>query len=87
MVKNREVDHGKKAIAERFKRICAERGIRMNELAVLSGVTPSSVYSMLDPNRKEVTVNLVKKLCDGLDITLGEFFSDALFDELEPEIS
>lgn len=77
----------KKAVAERFKRICAERGIRMNELAVLSGVTPSSVYSMLDPNRKEVTVNLVKKLCDGLDITLGEFFSDALFDELEPEIS
>lgn len=77
----------KKAVAERFKRICAERGIRMNELAVLSGVTPSSVYSMLDPNRKEVTVNLVKKLCDGLDITLGEFFGDALFDELEPEIS
>jgi transcriptional regulator with XRE-family HTH domain len=76
----------KEAVAERFRRICEERGIKPNELATLSGVTPSSVYSMLDPKRREVTVNLVKKLCDGLEITLGEFFGDELFDELEPEI-
>ena len=75
----------KKAVAERFKAICAERGITANELAVLAGVTPSSVYSMLDPRRREVTVNLVKKLCDGLSITLGEFFDDELFNELEPD--
>ena len=76
----------KEAIAERFRRICEERGIKPNELATLSGVTPSSVYSMLDPKRREVTVNLVKKLCDGLEMTLGEFFGDEIFDELEPEI-
>lgn len=76
----------KEAVAERFRRICEERGIKPNELATLSGVTPSSVYSMLDPKRREVTVNLVKKLCDGLEITLGEFFGDELFDDLEPEI-
>ena len=55
-------------------------------LANISGVTPSSVYSMLDPRRKEVSVNLVKKLCDGLDMSLGEFFSEPVFDELEQEI-
>ena len=60
--------------------------MRANELATRSGVTPSSVYSMLDPRRKEVSVNLVKKLCDGLDMTLGEFFAAAVFDELEQEI-
>ncbi len=60
--------------------------MRANELANRSGVTPSSVYSMLDPRRKEVSVNLVKKLCDGLDMTLGEFFSAPVFDELEQEI-
>ena len=76
----------KQAVAERFEELCRERGIRPNELATLSGVTPSSVYSMLDPRRKEVTVNLVKKLCDGLGITLGEFFSAPEFDELEQEI-
>ena len=63
-----------------------ERGMKTNELANRSGVTPSSVYSMLDPRRREVSVNLVKKLCDGLEITLGEFFSAPIFDELEQEI-
>ena len=76
----------KQAVAERFREICAERGIKPNELANHAGVTPSSVYSMLDPNRKEVTINLIKKLCDGLDMTLGEFFSTQAFDELEQEI-
>lgn len=76
----------KEAVAQRFRDICEERNIKPNELANRAGVTPSSVYSMLDPRRKEVSVNLVKKLCDGLDITLGEFFSAPIFDELEQEI-
>jgi DNA-binding Xre family transcriptional regulator len=76
----------KDAVVQRFQQLCKERGIKPNELANLSGVTPSTVYSMLDGSRKEVTVNLVKKLCDGLDMTLGEFFSAPVFDELEQEI-
>lgn len=76
----------KEAVAARFREIMAERGIKTNELANLSGVTPSSVYSMLDPRRKEVSVNLVKKLCDGLDMPLGVFFSAPVFDALEQEI-
>ena len=76
----------KEAVAARFVELMKERGIKTNELANRSGITPSSVYSMLDPRRKEVSVNLVKKLCDGLDITLGEFFSAAVFDDLEQEI-
>ena len=76
----------KEAVATRFIEILRERNMRANELATRSGITPSSVYSMLDPRRKEVSVNLVKKLCDGLDMTLGEFFSAPVFDELEQEI-
>lgn len=76
----------KEAVVTRFNDILAERRMCVNELATRSGVTPSSVYSMLDPRRKEVSVNLVKKLCDGLEITLGEFFAAAVFDELEQEI-
>ena len=67
-------------------RLMAERKLNANGLANVSGVTPSSVYSMLDPRRKEVSVNLVKKLCDGLEISLGEFFSSDVFDGLEQEI-
>lgn len=76
----------KEAVVARFLEILSERRMRPNELANRAGVTPSSVYSMLDPRRKEVSVNLVKKLCDGLDMTLGEFFSAAVFDDLEQEI-
>ena len=76
----------KEAVAARFQELMQKRGIKTNELANRSGITPSSVYSMLDPRRKEVSVNLVKKLCDGLDMTLGEFFSAAVFDALEQEI-
>lgn len=76
----------KEAVAARFQQLMAERNLNANGLANVSGVTPSSVYSMLDPRRKEVSVNLVKKLCDGLEISLGEFFSSDVFDGLEQEI-
>lgn len=70
----------------RFEVLCRERGIRLNELATLAGVTPSTVYSMMDARRRDVSIVTIKKLCDGLDITLGEFFSTPEFDELEQEI-
>ena len=76
----------KDAVAERFASLCRERGIKLNELATLSGVTPSTVYSMLDARRRDVSVVTVKKLCDGLSLSLGEFFSAAEFDALEQEI-
>ena len=76
----------KDAVANRFREICKDRNIKPNELANWAGITPSSVYSMLDPKRREVSVNLVQKLCDGLDMTLGEFFSTPEFDGLEQEI-
>ena len=76
----------KDAVAIRFKELCDQRGIRPNELAVRSGVTPSTVYSMLDSSRHSVSIGMIKKLCDGLNISLGEFFSCPLFDDLEQEI-
>lgn len=76
----------KDCVARRFQQLCTERGIKLNELANISGVTPSTVYSMMDPRRREISVNTVKQLCDGLEITLGEFFSTAEFDSLEQDI-
>ena len=76
----------KQAVVVRFREIMAQRDMRPNELANLSGVTPSTVYSMLDEKRREVSISVIKKLCDGLDITLGEFFNVPLFNDLEQEI-
>lgn len=76
----------KDAVAERFKFLCKEKQIRINELANRSGVTPSTVYSMLDYRRREVSINTIKKLCDGLDISLASFFDCSLFSNLNQEI-
>ena len=76
----------KDVVAERFKNLCEERNIKINELANMSGVTPSTAYSMMDESRRDVSIVTIKKFCDGLDITLGEFFSTPEFDSLEQEI-
>lgn len=76
----------KDAVAARFDNLCKERGIRINELASRAGVTPSTAYSMLDPRRRDVSIVTIKKFCDGLEISLGEFFDNPLFDSLEQEI-
>ena len=76
----------KDVVCERFKKLCQERNIKINELANISGVTPSTAYSMMDSDRRDISITTIKKFCDGLEITLGEFFSTAEFDSLEQEI-
>ena len=76
----------KDMVVARFRQICQERGITLNELAVRSGVTPSTVYSMFEEKRRDVSIVTIKKLCDGLDLSLKEFFSAQEFENLEQEI-
>ena len=76
----------KDAVAGRFCQLCAQRGIKYNELANLSGVTPSTVYSLLDVRRRDISITTIKKLCDGLDITQGEFYAATEIDALEQDL-
>lgn len=76
----------KDVVVDRFETLCRERNIKINELANMSGVTPSTAYSMMDASRRDVSITTIKKFCDGLEITLGEFFSTPEFDHLEQEI-
>jgi len=76
----------KEAIVKRFQHLCQERNIKYNELATLSGVTPSTVYSMMDERRQDISAVTVKKLCDGLDISISQFYDDPIFEHLEQEI-
>ena len=76
----------KDIVVARFRHICRERGIKINELATRSGVTPSTAYSMFDESRRDVSVVTIKKFCGGLNISLREFFDSDEFDDLEQEI-
>ena len=76
----------KEAVEKRIHMLCEERGIAVNALANISGVSPSTVYSILNEKSKNPGVVSLKKLCDGLDISIREFFNSDLFDDLEQEI-
>ena len=76
----------KDLVVKRFYELCKAKNITINELANISGVTPSTAYSMMDVSRRDVSIRTIKKFCDGLEITLGEFFSTEDFDNLEQEI-
>ena len=74
------------AIAQRIIILCDERGITPNKLSTISGMTQSTINNILNTGSNNPTVSTVKKICDGLEITLSEFFDDSVFNELEQEI-
>lgn len=76
----------KEAVAQRIIDLCTERNIAINALANISGVAPSTIYSMLNTKSKNPGVVSIKKLCDGLEITIRQFFDSPLFDDIEQEI-
>ena len=76
----------KDLIVKRFNELCAEKNMTINELANISGVTPSTAYSMMDKRRRDISIRTIKKFCDGLEISLSEFFNTKEFENLEQEI-
>lgn len=76
----------KETIAYRISQLCEEKEISPYALAMICGVDKSTVYSILGEKSQSPEVATIKKICDGLEITLGEFFSTPEFDKLEQEI-
>ena len=74
------------ALRLRSLELCDERDISVNRLSNISGVTQSTVNNIVSGRNNSATVATVKKLCDGLGITVEEFFQDELFRDLEQEI-
>ncbi len=74
------------AIRSRILRLCAERGISINKLATLSALPPSSIKNILYGKSKDPKILTIKKMCDGLEISLIEFFNSPEFEDLEQEI-
>ena len=78
--------NAKEAVARRVLDLCVQRGIAVNGLANLCGVSPSTIYSTLNGKSQNPGVISIQKICDGLEISVREFFDDPLFDDLDPVI-
>ena len=74
------------AVRNRILELCGERGISINKLATLSALPPSSIKNILYGKSQNPKLITIKMICDGLDITLGEFISTPEFDRLEQEL-
>ena len=74
------------AVRSRILELCRQRHITINRLATLSGVTQSTLNNIVSGRNNSATMATIKKLCDGLDITLRDFFNVPAFDDLEQEI-
>lgn len=74
------------AVIKRIESLCQEQHISMNRLAYISGVAPSTVKNIIYGNSENTGVVTIAKLCNGLELSVQDFFNDDLFGGLEQEI-
>lgn len=74
------------AVRQRILNLCSERNITTNKLSTMCGITQSTLNNIISGRNNSATVSTIKKICDGLDITIVEFFQSPLFNDLEQEI-
>lgn len=76
----------KMAVIYRMRELIRQRDITVNEAAKRSGIPPSTLKNILYGQSKNVGVITIKKLCDGLGLTISEFFDDSIFIEFDSEL-
>jgi len=74
------------AIRKRIIQLCEERKITVNKLSTISGITQSTLSNIMSGRNNSMTVSTVKKICDGVNISLRDFFDSEFFSNLEQEI-
>ena len=74
------------AVKERILELCREKNISINKLSTMSGVTQSTVNNIVSGRNRSTTISTIKKLCDGLGITVEQFFDSDLFRDLDQEL-
>lgn len=73
------------AISRKLNNICKERNISVNKLANLSLLTQSTVEHLVNGDSKNPKLLTIIRICDGLGMTLQEFFADDLFRNMDRE--
>ncbi|MBS5724487.1 MAG: helix-turn-helix transcriptional regulator [Clostridiales bacterium] len=74
------------AVRRRILELCREREITVNKLATVSGITQSTLNNIVSGRNNSATISTIKKICDGLNISIEQFFHSELFRDLEQEV-
>lgn len=74
------------AVRLRIEELCQENEITVNKLATMSGITQSTLNNIVSGRNRSTTIGTIQKICDGLGMTIQEFFESNLFEHLEQEL-
>lgn len=74
------------AVRLRILELCSQHNITVNKLSTLCGITQSTLNNIVSGRNNSTTVSTVKKICDGLELSVTDFFVSPLFEDLEQEI-
>lgn len=74
------------AVRLRILELCRQNDITLNKLSTICGITQSTLNNVISGRNSTTTVSTIQKICDGLEITILDFFSSPLFENLEQEI-
>jgi len=74
------------AVRKRIIELCRMNDLSFNKLSNISGVTQSTVNNIVSGRNNSATISTIKKLCDGLEITIQDFFNSDLFNDLDQEV-
>ena len=74
------------AVRLRILELCQQNHITLNKLSTICGITQSTLNNIISGRNNTTTVSTIQKICDGLEITILDFFTSPLFEDLEQEI-
>ncbi len=74
------------AVRVRIIELCDTRGITINKLATICGITQSTLNNIISGRNQSATISTIKKICDGLEMDIQDFFASDCFRNLEQEI-
>ena len=74
------------AVKLRILELCETNNITVNKLSTVCGITQSTLSNIVGGRNNSTTISTIKKICDGLNITVQDFFNSDIFNDLEQEI-
>ncbi len=74
------------AVRIRIKGLCESNHITLNKLSIICGITQSTLNNIISGRNNSTTISTIKKICDGLNITVQDFFNHEIFTSLDQEI-
>ena len=74
------------AVQKRILELCNDHHITVNKLSTICGITQSTLNNIICGRNNSTTISTIKKICDGLNMPIADFFNSGLFDDLEQEI-